>query len=89
MILRTSSNSSSISGPDHGDQLVDTSFSSSDDSSSSDSDYTCESPAPNPVEFAPLNSDALNLIVQDLSVAKTSGSKKWEREREGAFDDFF
>ncbi|KAL0458282.1 UNVERIFIED_CONTAM: Myosin-5 [Sesamum latifolium] len=88
MILSASSNSSSPSGFPARDDLDDVSSASSD-TTSADSDFTFPAPTSTPPNFSSFSPGAFQLIVQDLSAAETSGTEKWENDREGAFDDFF
>ncbi|KAL0418656.1 UNVERIFIED_CONTAM: Myosin-16 [Sesamum radiatum] len=88
MILCASSNSSSPSGFPARDDLDDDSSASSD-TTSADSDFTFPAPTSTPPNFSSFSPGAFQLIVQDLSAAETSGTEKWENDREGAFDDFF
>ncbi|KAK4441603.1 Myosin-9 [Sesamum alatum] len=88
MILCASSNSSSPSGFTARDDLDDDSSASSD-TTSADSDFTFPAPTSTPPNFSSFSPGAFQLIVQDLSAAETSGTEKWENDREGAFDDFF
>ncbi|KAL0437382.1 UNVERIFIED_CONTAM: Myosin-9 [Sesamum radiatum] len=88
MILSASSNSSSPSGFPARDDLDDDSSASSD-TTSADSDFTFPAPTSTPPNFSSFSPGAFQLIVQDLSAAETSGTEKWENDREGAFDDFF
>lgn len=64
-------------------------FSSSFDDSSSASDFTSQAPASSPGNFSFLNPNVFQLMVQDLSLAGTTGAHNWESDQEGAFDDFF
>ncbi|GFZ01424.1 P-loop containing nucleoside triphosphate hydrolases superfamily protein [Actinidia rufa] len=88
MILSTSSNSSSISGFIARDDQIDA-LSASSDTISTDSDFTFPAPASTRANFSSFHSNAVQLIVQDLSAAEFSGAENWESDREGAFDDFF
>uniref|UniRef100_F6HZH4 Myosin-11 n=1 Tax=Vitis vinifera TaxID=29760 RepID=F6HZH4_VITVI len=88
MILHTSSNSSSTSGSIARYDRVDV-VSSTSDATSTASDFTFPTPVPSSVTYSSFHPDALQMIVQDLSVTEISGSEHWESDREGAFDDFF
>ena len=72
MILHTSSNSSSTSGSiaryDRGDVVSSTS-----DATSTASDFTFPTPVPSSVTYSSFHPDALQMIVQDLSVTEISG----------------
>jgi len=72
MILSTSPNSSSTSGFIARDDQIDA-LSVSSDSTSTDSDFTFPAPASTPENISPLNPNAFQLIVQDLSAAEVSG----------------
>ncbi|KAL8029121.1 hypothetical protein ABFX02_14G207300 [Erythranthe guttata] len=88
MILCASSNSTSASGFVAKHDMDDDSSASSD-TTSTDSDFTFPAPASTPPNFTSCNSGAFQLIVRDLSTPETSGTEKWENDKEGAFDDFF
>ena len=72
MVLHTSSNSSSTSGSiaryDRGDAV-----SSASDATSTASDFSFPTPVPSSVAYSSFNPDALQMIVQDLSVTEISG----------------
>ncbi|XP_057964202.1 myosin-9 [Malania oleifera] len=84
MVLCASSSLNSTSGPMVREYQVDASSTASDDTST-DSDFTFPAPGATTVNF----SDNVHLVVEDLSVTETIGSKSWERDQEGAFDDYF
>ncbi|PSS09411.1 Myosin-9 like, partial [Actinidia chinensis var. chinensis] len=75
MILSTSSNSSSISGFIARDDQIDA-LSASSDTISTDSDFTFPAPASTRANFSSFHSNAVQLIVQDLSAAEFSGLKR-------------
>ncbi|XP_052169870.1 myosin-9-like isoform X5 [Diospyros lotus] len=75
MILSASPNSSSTSGFIARDDQIDA-LSVSSDSTSTDSDFTFPAPASTPENISPLNPNAFQLIVQDLSAAEVSGLKR-------------
>ncbi|KAI5394968.1 hypothetical protein KIW84_061538 [Lathyrus oleraceus] len=60
--------------------------SSNSDSSSTDSDFTFPAPVSNPEPVSSADSNAFQLVVQDITAGEESGS---ESEKEGSFDDFF
>lgn len=72
MVLCASSKSSSALGIVSKDDKSDDSSTSSD-TTSSDSDFTFPAPSSTPAELSSNNSNALQLIVQDLTAAEVSG----------------
>ncbi|KAJ8899498.1 hypothetical protein K2173_018472 [Erythroxylum novogranatense] len=60
------------------------------DGSSSDSDFTFPAPVKIPAsnKSSSRNSNAFQLMVQDISTTENSGSEKWDSDK-GAFDDYF
>ncbi|RVW53501.1 Myosin-16 [Vitis vinifera] len=88
MILHTSSNSSSTSGSIARYDRVDV-VSSTSDATSTASDFTFPTPVPSSVTYSSFHPDALQMIVQDLSVTEISGSEHWKAIGRGHSMTFF
>ncbi|XP_044503140.1 myosin-11-like isoform X2 [Mangifera indica] len=86
-ILCSSSTSNSSARPIIREEHCDTLDNS--DASSTDSDFTFPAPVLTSANVSPVKSNALQLIVQDISATEITGCENWDKGKEAAFDDYF